>query len=229
MQAQISIVIPTLDAAATLPRVIEALMEGLHAGLIRELIITDGGSSDATLEIADAAGAVIVKGPASRGGQLRRGCDLARGTWLMVLHADTRLETGWSTAVAAHLSEEQGVGYFRLAFRARGLMPVIVAGWANLRAAVFKLPYGDQGMLISHHDYQRVGGFPAQPLMEDVALMRALRRAQVPVMSVPCRAVTSAERYRKAGWVRRGARNLWTLARYFAGTSPERLVQSYRR
>ena len=65
--------------------------------------------------------------------------------------------------------------------------------------------------------------------MEDVALMRALRRAGVPLTALPVRAVTSAERYRRAGWLRRGARNLWTLTRYYAGADPERLAGDYRK
>ncbi len=229
MRAQISIVIPTLNAAETLPGVLEGLMEGLHASLIRELIVTDGGSTDATLQIADAAGAVIVKGAASRGGQLRRGCAKAKGQWLLVLHADTHLERGWSEEVASHLAQAQGAAHFRLRFRARGLMPGLVASWANLRAWLFSLPYGDQGLLIRVTDYAKVGGFADQPLMEDVALMRALRRARVDLTALPIEAVTSAERYQKAGWLRRGSRNLWTLLKYFAGVSPDRLANGYRR
>lgn len=229
MRAEISIVIPTLNAAGSLPGVIETLMEGLHAGIIRELILSDGGSSDATLEIADAAGARVVTGPPSRGGQLRRGCAAAQGQWLLVLHADTHLERGWAEEVSHHLTQAQGAAYFRLRFRARGLMPALVAGWANLRAWAFGLPYGDQGLLIRASDYAKVGGFADQPLMEDVALMRALRQARVDLTALPVDAVTSAERYQKAGWLRRGGRNLWTLVRYFAGVSPERLADGYRR
>ncbi|MCE8007836.1 TIGR04283 family arsenosugar biosynthesis glycosyltransferase [Aestuariivita sp.] len=229
MRAQISIIIPTLNAAASLPATLEALMEGLHAGLIRELIISDGGSTDATTRIADEAGARLIEGSASRGGQLRRACAEARGSWILVLHADTRLEPGWSTALAAHLDHGRGAAYFRLRFQAAGLMPALVAGWANLRAALFGLPYGDQGLVLSCRDYTRAGGFADQPLMEDVALIRALRRAGIPLTRLPVCATTSAERYQRAGWLRRGARNLWTLAQYFAGVSPDRLAQSYRR
>ena len=78
MRAPISVVIPTLNAEAPLTGCLTALMEGLEAGLIRELIISDGGSTDMTLTLAEAWGAEIVTGPASRGGQLRRGCAKAR-------------------------------------------------------------------------------------------------------------------------------------------------------
>lgn len=227
MPAEISIIIPTLDAEKGLPRCLEALMEGLPAGLIREVIVTDGGSGDATCRIAEAAGATVVSGPASRGGQLRRGCAAARGRWLLILHADTVLEPGWAEAVADHIgSADAGPAYFRLAFRASGPMPALVAGWANLRSRLFGLPYGDQGLLLSRRDHDAAGGYPDQPLMEDVALVRALERRPV---ALPVRALTSAERYRKAGWIRRGARNLWTLARYCMGVDPARLARSYQR
>ncbi|MBO9449959.1 TIGR04283 family arsenosugar biosynthesis glycosyltransferase [Tropicibacter sp. R16_0] len=225
MPAKISIVIPTLNAEANLARTLEALMEGLGQGLIRELIISDGGSTDATLKIADEAGAEVVTGTPSRGGQLQRGCAQAKGEWLLVLHADTVLEAGWSEAVADHIQTNRAPAWFQLAFRARGIMPAWVAGWANLRSRLFGLPYGDQGLLVRRIDYDKAGGYPDQPLMEDVAIVRALPR----LIGLPVRAITSAERYQRAGWLRRGTRNLWTLMRYFAGTSPETLADSYRR
>lgn len=224
MPAPVSIVIPTLNAEAELPAALEHLMEGLAAGLIRELVISDGGSTDATRAIAEAAGAEWITGAPSRGGQLRRGCAAAQGDWLLVLHADTHLEAGWSAAVSQHLQEGQGSpACFHLRFRARGLMPAWVAGWANLRSRLFGLPYGDQGLLIRRDIYEAAGGYPDQVLMEDVALARRLRRLTL----LPGAALTSAARYQRAGWLRRGARNLWTLMRYFLGATPDSLAKSY--
>lgn len=224
MPAPISIVIPTLNAETTLPACLRALMEGLHAGLIRELIISDGGSTDLTLDIAEEAGAELFEGPASRGGQLQRGCALAKGDWVLILHADTVLEVGWTKPVKDHLASKSPAA-FRLSFRAKGLAPRWVAGWANLRSRLFSLPYGDQGLLIPRDVYLRAGEYKDQPLMEDVALARALPRITV----LEARAITSAERYERTGWLRRGARNLWTLTRYLLGADPKRLAQAYRR
>lgn len=224
MPAEISIVIPTLNAEPELPGCLGALMEGLAAGLIRELVISDGGSQDATVQIAEGAGARLITGPASRGAQLRRGCDVARGNWLLVLHGDTQLAVGWSAVVSQHLEQGQGrPAYFRLRFRASGVMPRLVAGWANLRAALFGLPYGDQALLIRRSEYDAAGGYPDQALMEDVALVRRLRG----LVELPTDALTSAARYQQQGWFRRGLRNLWILARYFMGANPEALARSY--
>jgi len=223
MRAPISVVIPILNAQSSLPGCLAALMEGVEAGLIRELIVSDGGSTDAGPALAEASGAVLVTGAASRGGQLRRGCAAAAGDWLLVLHADSWLDAGWSDPVRAHLPGGQA-GYFRLRFRARGAMPRLVAGWANLRARLFGLPYGDQGLLIPRALYDRAGGFADQPLMEDVAMARALRGQ---LARIDARIATGAERYLRDGWLRRGARNLGTLLRYLLGADPKTLLRRY--
>jgi len=228
VRARISIVIPTLEAAPALPACLGALLEGVPAGLVREVIVSDGGSTDATRAIAEAAGAVIVTGPPSRGGQLRRGAAAAQGDWLLFLHADTVLPAGWSGAVRARMGAG-GPAAFRLGFDAAGLAPRLVAGWANLRTRALNLPYGDQALLIPRAAYDAAGGYPDIPLMEDVALARALRRQGQGVALLSLRVTTSAARYRREGWLRRGARNLWCLAQYLGGADPERIAARYRR
>jgi len=227
MRAPVSIVIPTLDAVGELPATLGALAEGLEAGLIRELVISDGGSGDGTLAVAEAAGGVVLTGAPGRGGQLSRGAKAAQGEWLMFLHADTHLGPGWAAAVLAHLQDHGDMaGYFALGFRAKGIAPRLVAGWANLRARRLGLPYGDQGLLIPRALYVRCGGYPDAPLMEDVAIARALRGQLRPLGAI---AFTSATRYQQQGWLKRGARNLVTLTRYLLGTDPAKLARAYQR
>lgn len=224
MRAPLTVVIPTLNAGQTLPRCLGALWPGVQAGLIGELIVVDGGSSDATIEIADEAGANVLSAPPSRGGQLRAGAEAAVGEWFLFLHADTILPEGWPEAVIRHLPSRRAA-CFRLSFDDGGRAGRRVAGWANLRTRLFGLPYGDQALLVPRRVYELAGGFPDIPLMEDVALVRAL--SQRPVL-LPATVITGAERYVQDGWLRRGGRNLWTLVRYFAGVAPERLARSYR-
>lgn len=223
MRAKITVVIPTLNAAASLPECLATLMEGVAAGLIRELVIADGGSADTTSVIASEAGAELVQSAPSRGGQLRCGAEAAGGEWLLFLHADTRLPEGWTDTVKAHL-ETGRPACFRLTFDAKGAAPFLVAGWANLRSRLFKLPYGDQGLLISRQEYASVGGYPGIPLMEDVAMVRKLGAR---LIILPLAITTSAARYRREGWMLRGLRNLSLLARYLAGADPERLARRY--
>lgn len=201
-------------------------MPGVTEGAIRELIVSDGGSTDATLEIAEGSGAELVSGGPGRGGQLARGAAAAKGDWLLFLHADTHLAGPWLDGLEAAMETPGKAGYFPLRFRAAGTAPRVVAGWANLRSRVFVLPYGDQGLFISRRLYDEIGGFPDIPLMEDVALARALK-GRVSAMAGEAR--TSAERYEAHGWARRGGRNLLILARYLAGADPEELARAYRR
>jgi rSAM/selenodomain-associated transferase 2 len=225
MPAPISVVVPTRDAAPGLAQCLSALVEGVAAGLIRELVVSDGGSTDATRAIARAAGARIVAGPAGRGGQLRRGVAEARGDWLLVLHADTRLGAGWTAAAARHLVDRpDSAGWFRLRFDAPGTPPRLVAGWGNLRARHLGLPFGDQGLLIARGLYDAVGGYPDIPLMEDMALARALAGRLAPI---DAEALSDFARYRERGWVRQGAGNLWRQMRFLAGADPARLARRY--
>lgn len=223
MRAKLSVVIPALNAAGDLPACLAALIEGLETGLIRELIVSDGGSRDATPEIAATAGAELVAGEPSRGGQLRRGAEAAAGDWLLFLHADTVLPPGWVAVTRAQMTRARPA-YFRLRFADGGWRGRLVAGWANLRSRALALPYGDQGLLISRRDYDAVGGFRDIPLMEDVAIVRALGRR---LQALPAAVTTSAERYVRDGWFRRGGRNLWLLIRYLAGADPEKLARRY--
>ena len=224
MRAPVSVVIPTLNAQADLGPCLAALGEGLRAGILRELVISDGGSTDATREIAEAAGALWVDGPPGRGGQLARGVAAAGGPWLLVVHADTILSPDWPAAVLAGIATGRP-GYFRHKFDASGPAAAWVAGWANLRARLLGLPFGDQGLLVSRADYDAAGGYPDIPLMEDLALARALPRPR----PLAATAVTSAERYRARGWLRQGAANLWRQTRFLAGSDPAKLARGYRR
>ena len=159
---------------------------------------------------------------------MQRGCDASAGDWLLVLHADTRLAPGWSGVVQAALTSP-GAYHFRLAFDADGAMPRWVAGWANLQSRLLGLPYGDQGLLVDRATLLAAGGYPDIPLMEDVALARRLARHPGRVRALPTTAITSAEKFQRQGWIRRGARNLITLTRYLTGTDPEVLARAYRR
>lgn len=224
MPAPLSVVIPTRDAAAEVAALLSRLMDGVADGLVREVILSDGESGDDIAELAEAVGAEFVPGPAGRGGQLRRGVAAARGEWILVLHADSGLPEGWVDHVRAAMTDPDRAHAFRLGFRARGLAPRIFASWANLRSRLFRLPYGDQGLLIRSGMYSAAGGYADIPLMEDVALVRALGGK---VALMPAVLTTSATRYETEGWLRRGSGNLWLLLRYLAGADPARLARSY--
>lgn len=227
MIAPVSVVIPTLNAADALGPCLGALGEALFDGVIHEVILADGGSSDGIEDIADQIGAKLIQAPRGRGSQLDAGANAASAPWLLFLHADTVLEADWGAAVLAHIADHPDrAGWFRLAFDVDHGAARLVAGWANLRSRLLGLPYGDQGLLVPRVLLDKVGGVPEIPLMEDVALARRLSGRLRPLSA---RAVTSAAKYEQQGWFRRGARNLGTLVRYFAGVSPEKLARRYYR
>lgn len=227
--APLAIVIPTLNGAARLPGALAALTPGWQAGLIAETIVADGGSEDGTLDAASAAGCRVLRTERGRGRQLAEGAAAAGSPWLLFLHDDTRLGDGWAEAAAAFIADPENrrkAAFFRLAFDEDSAGARRVAALANWRARVLGLPYGDQGLLIARDFYQALGGYPREPLMEDVALVRRIGRRRLAPLRAE--AVTSAERYRREGWWRRPLKNLRLLALYFLGASPAWLAERYR-
>jgi len=143
-RAPISVVVPTLNAAEGLPMTLAALAPAALGGLVREVVISDGGSTDDVAEIADAAGARFIVGRRGRGVQLAQGAAEARGRWLLFLHADTQLEPGWENDASALIeSGEDNVGVFSLRFDEAGVAPALVAGGAmiaGIPGALFAVP-----------------------------------------------------------------------------------------
>ncbi len=222
---RLSAVIPTLNAASELPEALSALAAEAPE---MPILVSDGGSTDATPTITRAAGARLLAAPRGRGPQLAAGIAAADTDWLLLLHADTRLEPGWRSAACAFMGNPANAaraGYFRFALasadpRARRLERLVA--W---RCRRFGLPYGDQGLLIARATLKSIGGIRPLPLMEDVDLARRLGRPRL--VALPARAVTSAARFEQGGWYLRSARNLVCLGLWYAGAPPAFLARLY--
>lgn len=227
MRAPLSIIIPTLDAAASLPGTLAALAEARAADLIGEVLAVDGGSADDTVGLARAQGARILASPRGRGVQLAGGGAAAAGDWLLFLHADTRLAEGWSGPVLAFIADPANrarAAYFRFRLDDRSRAARRVEAGVRWRCRL-GLPFGDQGLLLSAALYRALGGFRPLPLMEDVDLVRRLGRNRLVALAAD--AVTSAARYRRDGYIVRPARNAVCLALYFLGVPPRLLLRLY--
>ena len=226
MPAPISIIVPTLNADTELGPCLASLLPGVEAGLVRELIISDGGSDDRSHAIAETAGAHFITGAPGRAKQLIRGAQEARGSWLLFLHADTQLSRDWAERVRDHLANRPDkAAAFTLAYRSDARQAKTVARRANRRARWLGLPYGDQGLLVSRALYDEVGGYDDIPLMEDVRLARAIGKKRLTFLSAEAR--TSPAKYERDGWRKRSWVNAWLITRYLMGTPPEKLAQRY--
>lgn len=221
----ISVVIPTLNDAQHLPRALGSLVAGV-GGVLKQVIVADGGSTDDTLAIADAAGCDIVKSETGRAKQLRAGADAAKGKWLLFLHADTVLATGWVEETERFINAPQSrkkAAVYKLAIDDVSAKARRAMFWARLRGRVMKLPYGDQGLLISRFFYDGLGGYPDVPTMEDVEIMRRIGGERL--VQFETEIVTRAEKFSREG---SGAlRNLSLMARYMMGADPVELAKAY--
>lgn len=219
----ISVIIPTLNEAAGLARTIAHVRAALPAA---ELVIADGGSTDATPTIAATLGARVVPSARGRGVQLAAGAAEARGEILLFLHADTALPAEAAAVLErAFLSPAVQLGTFRLAFDSAH--PFLRAcAWLTRIDSVFTR-FGDQGIVVRRNFFDRLGGFPPWPLFEDVEFLRRARRV-TRIHSFPAHVTTSARRFRQRGPLRQQWLNARLFLRFLTGTPPETLARLYR-
>jgi rSAM/selenodomain-associated transferase 2 len=243
---RLTVVIPTLNANAHLPGALKALVTAgvprtvvppaagtvVPAGvgaIPAEIIVADCGSSDGTPELATVGGARLVKAPRGRGAQLEAGAHAASGDWLLFLHADTRLGNGWREAVASFAADPANAkraAYFTFALDDRKPAARRLEKMVAWRCRAFALPYGDQGLLIAREFYEELGRYRDWPLMEDVEFVRRIGRERL--VALPIAAVTSAQRYRRSGYVAQSLRNLVLLSLFFLRVPPRALAWLYR-
>jgi len=193
----ISVIVPTLNAGADLARCFDSLIGAAVSGLVREVIVADGGSADDTLPIADAAGARVVKAGKSRAAQLNAGAQAAKCDWLLFLHPTVTLEASWTSDVEAFVDRHElgqpEAALFPLAVERMGYR----ARWhelaASLRFTLFGLPRGEQGLLMSRHFFQAVGGYHELPALEDLDMARRIGRRRL--VRLRARALVSSTRF----------------------------------
>jgi rSAM/selenodomain-associated transferase 2 len=222
----LSIVIPTLNAANVLGPTLEALAAA--GQLPHEVIVADGGSIDDTPLIAINGGAILLEAQRGRGRQLAAGAAAAAGDWLLFLHADTQPQAGWVKPVQAFMADPENrfrAGYFRFALDDRARAARMIERVVGLRSRLLGLPYGDQGLLIGRIFYEKLGGYKRLPLMEDVDIVHRIGRNRL--RPIAATAVTSADKYRRDGYLLRPIRNLVMLGLYTAGVSPRYLNTLY--
>jgi rSAM/selenodomain-associated transferase 2 len=224
--SRLSVIIPTLNEAGEIGAALEAL-EPLRAGGC-EVVVVDGGSGDGTAARAERGADRVLRSAPGRALQMNAGAAAAGGEVLLFLHADTRLPSGAVEAVLNGL-QQGGRGWGFFAVRLSGAHPAlrVVERMMGMRSRLTAIATGDQAIFVRRDWFQRVGGFPAQPLMEDVALSARLRQLGPP-LSLRQRVTTSSRRWETRG-IARTVLLMWRLRlAYWRGVDPERLAERYR-
>lgn len=223
----VSVVIPVLDDDRVLLRVLGSLERDARV----QVIVVDGGPARPASPETDSAlrSVVFLKSSPGRARQMNLGATRAAGAWVLFLHADTRLPHGWIDELARIGQDESVVGgCFRFQLESEVAFARLLEKAVALRVRWAKLPYGDQALFVRKRVFADLGGFLDMPIMEDVNLVRRLRRVgRLHCSTLP--AVTSARRWEQDGWLARSGQNMVLLLLYVAGVSPERLARWYRR
>ncbi|PWU20008.1 MAG: hypothetical protein C5B50_04990 [Verrucomicrobia bacterium] len=221
---RISVIIPTLNEEGHIAATLRAV--GQSPG--HEVIVVDGGSTDATMERGKDAGATVLTSDPGRSRQMNAGAARARGGSLLFLHADTLLPRDWAEPVVRTL-RTPGVAAGAFRFRIAGDFPgkSFIEWSTGIRSGWLQRPYGDQGLFLGRALFEEMGGFADMPIMEDYEITARLRRrGRIVTAAEP--AITSARRWLKLGVLRTTLRNQWILAAYHLGVSPQKLATRYR-
>ena len=226
MTATPSVVIPVLNEASGIAASLQALAP--LAQRSAQLIVADGGSTDGTADRAQAGGAQLVSAPLSRALQMNAGALQATGDVLLFLHADTLLPPDADRLICQALATGPQVwGRFDVRIDGRHRLLRVIALLMNLRSRWTGIATGDQAMFMSRAAFDAVGGFPVQPLMEDVEMSRRLLRLSRPAC-LRAQVLTSGRRW-ESGGVWRTMLLMWRLRfAYWRGVSPVRLAALYR-
>ena len=220
-----SIIVPVLNEADALADLSVHLTEWRAQGA--DVLLVDGGSDDATVALAERAGFRVLRSERGRATQMNAGAALTRGDILVFLHADTHLPESALQLISAGLGENHGWGRFDVQIAGRSPMLRVVAGLMNWRSRLSGIATGDQAMFMRREAFDAVGGFPAQPLMEDIEMSRRLGARSRP-LCLRARVITSGRR-----WESRGVWStivlMWRLRwAYWRGVPASQLEQAYK-
>lgn len=223
---KLSIIVPVLNEAQGLPSLLEQLLPLVRAGV--EVIIVDGGSEDDSALLAERAGFSVVHAARGRARQMNAGAAVAAGEVLLFLHADTLLPECAARLVENALAGDRFVwGHFNVRITGHAFMLRVVSGLMNLRSRWSGIATGDQALFVTRAAFETVGGFPDQPLMEDIELSRRLLNLSRPAC-IARRVTTSGRRWETRG-VWRTIFLMWRLRwAYWRGSPASELAEAYR-
>jgi len=221
----LSIVVPTLNEAQGIAAALAALAPLRGRG--HEVIVVDGGSSDETPELARTAADRVISAPRGRASQMNAGAAMARGDFLVFLHADTRLPHDADALILRGLAASgRAWGRFDVRIEGASVFLPVIAFFMNLRSRASGIATGDQAIFAEREAFGMAGRFPSLALMEDVALSRSLKRISPP-LCIADKAVTSGRRWERNGVLRTVLLMWWLRLRFFLGAAPADLARFY--
>ena len=221
---KVSVVVPVLNEAEYLPPLLLQLRQLIDQAV--DVVVADGGSTDATVNLVRQAGFCVVVGSRGRARQMNLGATHAKGALLLFLHADNRLPADWLEAVQSQFTPKKCWGRFDVRISGRSSMLPIIATLMNWRSRWTGIATGDQAMFMTREAFLKVGGFPDQPLMEDIEMSRRLLDISRPAC-IASKTTTSGRR-----WESRGVWStiflMWRLRwRYWRGHPAIELAKDY--
>lgn len=228
---KLSIIIPVLNEEKALPVCLVDLKSKTDLLPEHELIIADGGSDDGTRAIAEMSGVKFLEAPRGRGPQMNAGAAVAKGEWLLFLHADSRLTTAAARRLnqICHPERSEGSlvgGCFSQKIDHPNPVYAFIAFTGNLRARLSRIFYGDQGIFVRRAVFESIGGFPPTPILEDIAFTEKLRSAG-PVAIQREKIISSPRRWEKTGILRTTLLTRRVVRGYRRGIPPARLKEIY--
>ncbi len=219
----ISVVIPTLNEQENIAKTIQhAFCDPIH-----EVLVVDGGSTDHTVAIAESSGAKVLTSLPGRARQMNAGANIATGSILLFIHGDTLLPSTYSQQIVSALAPpEPAAGAFTLSVNLQTPGIRFIESMANIRARIFQMPYGDQGLFLKKQVFQELNGFPDLPFLEDVEMVKR-RKKKGKIKIVRQAVLTSGRRWQEKGLIRNTLLNQFIMLAYLLGFSPNRLKGWY--
>lgn len=225
MKTRISVIIPVFREPG-----INEIIEDLRGQTISdsvEIIVVDGEASGGTLSLVSDPGVIKIRSPKGRAVQQNLGAHYASGGVLLFLHADTRLPANFQQVILDTIAAGFSGGAFDLEIDDPHPLIRVISKTASVRSRVTGIPYGDQAIFVIRSLFDKIGGFPPIPLMEDIAIMKKIKQEKARFTILPEKALTSARMWHKKGIIYTMVRNPLLALLYHMGVSPKVLVRFY--
>jgi len=227
-KVKFSIIVPALQESDKINSLVEQV-ERLECSENAEIIVVDGNPNGDTIQVIRSDRVKKLVAPKGRARQMNAGASIAKGEILIFLHADTELPRNALRTINSAMAQGRYVGgAFELGIDSHKIEYKLLARWASLRCRLTRIPYGDQAIFVKRDYFNALGGYRDMPLMEDVELMRGIKRRGDKICIVPEQVRTSPRRWEQEGFVYVNVRNAFLFFSYILGVSPEKLASFYK-